>query len=284
MDPATPTPTPALRRAPGEVPGTPDRASDGATDRPPPAIVQTLERLGLATEARCTLEDDGLADLDALSELLPAWEDDAGSVHLLRRAPQGHLVLRTDDGPVEVAWSDTGCHIRPARRGTLEGRVSWEDGSPAVDALVGACGSRARTDADGRFVLEATVNGSVPLEAGTAPCVLAVTHPEGGRAPSRVVDLQDDALVEVVLEPADPSDPDVQQGMIDQTVRDLLTGRVDPDFEHAAEEAELLEQVASSGELSPADAAWLRQAARTRIRDARDNGALLESLDVPPGP
>lgn len=240
---------------------------------------------GAGHDRRCILQD-GLTDVDGLSELLPPRRVAPDAVRIIRREPVGHLVVSTAEGPVELHWTEHTCTVRRARSGTVSGEVTTADGRPVEGADVRVCSQTTRTDRDGRYVIEATVDGSAPVSEDRAWCTLHASHPDHGSSITEQVDLLEDPVVLIALDvdAPDPADLQMQQQVLQEQAEAIVQGEFDPAFEAAAGEADILAELAERPDLDAATRRALYNAARQRIEAAGDNSELVEILQRGPEP
>lgn len=271
-----------LERIPPTRPSAGSDVSDG--QRAHRSAAAAIARAGIAHERRCLLEDPDITELGAVSEFLPALPTAEDEILVLRRYLGGHLVLPTDDGPIELSWSEHDCRIERARSGIVRGEVVDIDGHPVADAEVRVCASRTTTDASGRFELEATVDGSAPLAAETADCPIRAYHPNLGASITISVDVQGESEPSLRLESrrAEAQDIQAQQDVIDGQIRAIEQGELDPAFEANAEDADRLAELLDQPDLDPQARGVLVDAIRDLVEGA-SNEALLEALAEEPG-
>lgn len=238
-----------------------------------------LVDLGVVVEARCaTTLGRTTAPWDGLSELLPArW--DGESLVVYRQDPGGHLVFDGGAGPVELRWGEDGCTLRPARRGTVSGRVQWADGAPAPGATVEVCGTAGQTDGQGRFSLSVVADGHAALDADEVSCPVRGAR-GAGVAPVQMAPLQPKgAQVLLVLDGERSPDDDRQAERLTEALTALRAGELDPGFDAAADQAETLRRAAERSELTPAIRQVLEDRADALEAGDWDNGAVQDEVE-----
>jgi hypothetical protein len=150
-DPAPEGPAPRIALRPAAIPGGPTPLDEA---------IEAVARAGSQGVIRCAVPDSPAVDWP-----FEVAHHEAGLLRAVVPAAEGsRLYWPASDEPTEpigtLRWSGAavgqvgGCETGPTSRSRVEGTVTV-DGQPASDVRVRVCGTPARTDAEGRFSVEA---------------------------------------------------------------------------------------------------------------------------------